>query len=116
MIILVMCFKPILPVVEYGMNYEYIAKVLRVNKSIPLLHCNGKCHLMKELAKASDKENPISDKKIVTQTNEILFFKEIESFQFNSFFKSISSVLNTKYTNLYFHLNVNALFRPPIFI
>ena len=108
-----MCLKPILPVVEYAVNYEYISKVLCVNKAKPMMHCNGKCHLMKELANASDKENPISDKKIVTQTSEILFFQEIKSFQFTYNFNNTSSELNVKYDNLYFRLKGDSVFHPP---
>ncbi|MEN9488966.1 MAG: hypothetical protein RL494_1231 [Bacteroidota bacterium] len=70
-----MFLKPVLPVVEYVVNYEYISKVLCVNKDKPKLQCNGKCHLMKELAKASENEKPISsDKKFSVQENEVLFF------------------------------------------
>ncbi|RZJ67624.1 MAG: hypothetical protein EOO50_04915 [Flavobacterium sp.] len=58
-------FKPVFPVVQYVIDYDYIATVLCVNKAKPELKCNGKCHLMKELAKASDSEKPASqnDKK-----------------------------------------------------
>ena len=56
--------KPIFPVVDYLVNYEYISKVLCENKAKPKLKCNGKCQLMKGLAKASEEEKPInSDKK-----------------------------------------------------
>ena len=71
-IIVVMCLKPILPVVEYVVNYEYISKVLCVNKAKPMMHCDGKCHLKKELANASDSENPISDKKIKRELKKYL--------------------------------------------
>lgn len=115
-VIVVMCLKPILPVVEYVVNYEYISKVLCVNKAKPMMHCNGKCHLMKELANASDKENPISDRKIASPTSEILFFQEIKTFQFTSLFKNTQPELNAKYENLYFRLNGNSFFHPPTFI
>lgn len=51
---LVMLAKPILPVADYIINYDYISKVLCENKAKPELKCNGKCQLMKELAKASE--------------------------------------------------------------
>ena len=70
-----MVFKSLLPVVEYVVNYEYISKVLCVNKAKPELQCNGKCHLMKELAKASENEKPITDKRIVVKEVEVLFFQ-----------------------------------------
>ena len=57
-------FKPVFPVIDYAFNYDYISKVLCVNKNKPEMKCNGKCHLMKELAKASEGEKPnSSDKK-----------------------------------------------------
>jgi hypothetical protein len=51
--------KPIFPVMDYAINYDYISKVLCINKDKPELKCNGKCHLMKELAKTED-DKPIS--------------------------------------------------------
>lgn len=61
-------FKPVFPVFEYVMNYDYVVNVLCENKAKPEMHCNGKCHLMKELAKASETEKPASqnDKKAFT--------------------------------------------------
>ncbi|MBX9808301.1 MAG: hypothetical protein K2X95_10950, partial [Flavobacteriaceae bacterium] len=58
-----MLLKPVFPVIDYIVNYEYISKVLCVNKDKPKMHCNGKCHLMKELAKAAENEKPISPNK-----------------------------------------------------
>lgn len=80
------------------------------------MHCNGKCHLMKELANASDKENPISDKKIASPTSEILYFQELKSFQFTANFKKNPSELNAKYANLYFRLKGDSVFHPPSYI
>ncbi len=115
-IALFLLLKPILPIVEYVVNYEYISKVLCVNKAKPMMHCNGKCHLMKELAKASENEKPISDKKIVVHEFEILFFQEIKSFEITSFSNTSQVVVNAKYLNLYGHLHNNFAFHPPSFI
>jgi hypothetical protein len=71
--------KPILPVIEYIANYEYISQVLCVNKDKPKMKCNGKCHLMKELAKVSENDKPISsDKKMTTHELEVLFFEDLK--------------------------------------
>ena len=114
---LFMLLKPGLPVVEYVVNYNYISKVLCENKAKPQMHCNGKCHLMKELAKASENEKPISsDKKSTTQEFEILFLEEIQSFRIASIFFHKRLKFNTNYSNLYFRLNSTSVFRPPIFI
>lgn len=111
-----MFFKPILPVLEYVVNYEYISKVLCVNKAKPMMGCNGKCHLMKEMAKASENEKPISDKKIATQEFEVLYFEAIKSFQIKPYFITTKTPLNAKYANLYFRLNECMVFHPPTFI
>jgi hypothetical protein len=109
--------KPILPVVDYIVNYEYITKVLCVNKDKPKMHCNGKCHLMKELAKASESEKPISsDKKSTTQESELLFFEKINSFKLSSIYFEDKHQLYTSNSDLYFYLNSDSVFRPPIFI
>ena len=48
---LVAMLRPIAPFVEYAINYDYISKVLCINKDKPEMNCNGKCQLMKELEK-----------------------------------------------------------------
>lgn len=45
--------KPLFPLVDYALNKEYIAKNLCENRNKPKMNCNGKCHLMKQLKKAS---------------------------------------------------------------
>ena len=45
--------KPLFPVIDYLLNKEYIAKNLCENRNKPKMNCNGKCHLMKQLKKAS---------------------------------------------------------------
>ena len=44
---------PYMPFIEYELNKKYIAEVLCVNKDKPEMHCNGKCHLKKQLKKAN---------------------------------------------------------------
>lgn len=106
--------KPVLPVLDYWVNYKYIANELCENQDKPELECNGKCHLKKELAKASTEESSTSkDKKQVSkQEIEILFYQE--TFQFES--KKIPVVFTetpTYYFNNYFHLNSSQIFHPP---
>jgi len=106
--------KPIFPVIEYGVNYDYISKVLCENKAKPMMHCNGKCHLMKELAKAAETDNPkSSDKKENTPIQEVLFFKEINTFSIVSFDFETKTKINTSYLNWYSYLNANSEFHPP---
>ena len=112
-----MLLKPIFPVVEYIVNYDYITKVLCENKAKPELKCNGKCHLMKELAKESESEKPIqNDKKSSVSEFEVLFFQEIKPIQIAQIYFLNKSSIADDYSNFYFHSESCSVFRPPIFI
>lgn len=117
LIALFLLLKPILPVIDYMVNYEYITKVLCENKDKPIMHCNGKCHLMKELAKNSENEKPISsNKKVASQEFEVLFFQELSAFKTAFVFTPARTNLLANYANLYSHIDSKSVFRPPIFI
>lgn len=112
-----MLLKPILPVIEYAVNYDYISKVLCVNKEKPKLQCNGKCHLAKELAKASENDKPISsDKKVALHELETLFFEEIKTYLIEPVYFDNKTKINSNYSNLYFYLESASLFHPPAII
>ncbi len=53
---------------------NYIASTLCVNKSKPSMHCNGKCHLMKELKKQEGSNEAIPTG-LRSAFAEILLFK-----------------------------------------
>ena len=110
--------KPIFPVLEYAVNYEYISKVLCENKDKPVLKCNGKCHLMKELAKASESEKPISSDKKDNSKQEVewLFCQELLDYNVKTLFVLNTLNLNDYYQNLYRSHDGDSLFHPPIFI
>ncbi|WP_264565300.1 hypothetical protein [Flavobacterium sp. N3904] len=116
-LIIAIFLKPIFPVIEYVVNYEYISKVLCENKAKPMMHCNGKCHLMKELAKAAENEKPASsDKKGYSPVLEVLFFQEINSFAIASFSFLDKENSSNAYSNSYSNSHLESVFRPPIFI
>lgn len=106
--------KPILPVLEYVFNYDYIVKELCENKAKPEMKCNGKCHLMKELAKASENDNPASkDKKTLHTEFEILFLEKSPSFEIANLNYPVQKEINMNYSDLYFYENTIAVFHPP---
>lgn len=114
---LLVFIKPVVPVFEYVINYEYISTVLCINIDKPEVNCNGKCHLMKELAKVSEKELPLTpSKKHFVSENEVLFYNELEIFSFDGFF--IQNMLHTayNYVNFYQLLKSSGIFHPPCFI
>lgn len=113
--------KPIIPVFDYVINYDYIVKELCENKEKPELQCNGKCQLMKEMAKAAEAETATeksnsTEKKTAQSTIEILFFEEINAFETNNNFSSSKNCSFTFYSNLYSSTNSFAFFHPPIVI
>lgn len=108
-------FRPLVPLVEYAVHYEYISEVLCINKSNPKLQCNGKCYLKKELAKNSDTDSsPLSKIKnsgqkildfyILPDHTEIKITGKISLFSFKFTYKTDYSFLFLK-----------QIFRPPIF-
>ena len=78
--------KPLWPLVEYVVNYDYIVENLCENKEEPILKCNGKCYLSKQIAKETQKDKKESSKlkknkfepKIITSFSkevvDLLFF------------------------------------------
>ncbi len=43
--------RPIVPVIDYLINYDYIAEQLCENRNKPILACNGICYVTKEIQK-----------------------------------------------------------------
>ncbi len=59
--------RPLIPIIEYHSNYDYIANVLCENRDKPYLECNGKCYLEKQLKKANHENH--EHKSTVPQIN-----------------------------------------------
>ncbi|AJR04341.1 hypothetical protein [Siansivirga zeaxanthinifaciens] len=84
-ILIIFCLaeiRPLLPYLEYYVNYEYISKVLCINKEKPMSTCNGKCHLSQQLNEAQQTEK--QDKKIPVVEQEripmIIYNSELPKF------------------------------------
>ena len=64
---------------NYLLNKNFYATVLCENKEKPQLHCEGKCHLKKELKQQEEQEkNPISSIKVKIET--IQLFQQLSHF------------------------------------
>lgn len=98
---------------EYVLDYEYISKVLCVNKEKPALKCNGKCHLMKQLANESDtqEENTLSIESIFS----VVFFNPVQK-EYQPLKQFVQkTVLYTYDTHHYKFLFYQELIKPPQF-
>lgn len=106
--------RPVFPVMSYVIDYDYIANVLCINKDKPELECNGKCHLMKELAKASESEKPATEKKSnIEKTDWIPFDASIVFITPDFIFFARNDI---EYKNLYANLQAVSVFHPPAVI
>lgn len=111
---LIMTFKPVLPLVDYAVNYDYISEVLCINKDKPELKCNGKCHLQNELAKASDDSSEQNN-----QENN-LKISQVEFSSLHVFSISISAISEPLESNIplfnnnYSYLPSYSIFHPPL--
>lgn len=110
--------RPAIPFLEYIVNYDYIVKELCENKEKPALKCNGKCHLMKELAKtAEDDKNTSSDKKQnVKQEIEVMFYQDFKSLSCSNSYVFTNNKINSVYQNLYALTAIQSTFHPPTFL
>lgn len=99
-------------IADYAINKEYVAKMLCVNKNKPQMHCNGKCHMMKQL-KAQDKKEQ-------SPANP---FKELKDFQplyGNEINIKLSAVTDSNclkstfiYSSLFSTQHLHSVFHPP---
>ena len=79
---LIMLIKPLWPLAEYAVNYNYIVENLCENRDTPSLHCDGKCYLAKQLAKESEgsEKNPFEGKRFNLEIQFISSFEPLPVF------------------------------------
>lgn len=101
--------RPAEPVLDYLINYDYISKVLCINKDKPKLNCNGKCYLMRQLKKQQDSETP---KNRIQLENYPIGFIEILQLSPQNFIVEEKS-FQSHYFNFYSYLADLSFFHPP---
>ncbi|WP_350284867.1 hypothetical protein [uncultured Croceitalea sp.] len=79
-----MLVRPLWPIAEYIMNYDYIVNVLCENKDKPQLQCDGKCYLAKQLAVESgeSEENPFGTNNTNIEVLPVVFFERMATYNF----------------------------------
>ncbi|RZJ30684.1 MAG: hypothetical protein EOO48_04310 [Flavobacterium sp.] len=106
-------FRPVFPVLDYAINYDYIKSELCVNKEKPIMGCNGKCYLAKQLAKASEPEKS-SNKKHLSSTKTDLFFSSTINHDIKSLPIARSFSFGWEFSSS--QPSLHGLFRPPAFL
>jgi hypothetical protein len=103
---------PVIPVIDYLVNKDYIAKNLCINKDKPKSCCKGKCHMVKQLQKAN--KNTENDPK---NTSSRVQLKELNEFIVSK--SCLYTVEITSHTYIVFNiltsdqLACSAIFVPP---
>src|SRR5690606_15936392 len=112
---ILMLVKPLWPLAEYVVNYDYIVENLCENKDRPSLNCDGKCYLAKQLAKESGgaDKNPFENRLSHTDIQFVVSFNA--SFPLNLDNADFSTLLNNFKTsqNLFSILFLPDISQPP---
>lgn len=103
---------PVIPVFDYLIHKDYIAKNLCVNRDKPKSCCNGKCHMVKKLKKANpNTENDSKD------TTKRIQYKDLDGFLLTWNRQTILWKTNYNYliynTSKFQYLAIVAVFVPP---
>jgi hypothetical protein len=105
--------KPVMPLIEYYANYDYIATVLCENKDKPYLECNGKCYLQDRIEQNSDSKTHDHNSNLPLISLDDYPVSPIDYFSYHLFSEenlNISAFKNAQNTSQEF---LNILFRPP---
>ncbi|WP_299106423.1 hypothetical protein [uncultured Tenacibaculum sp.] len=100
--------RPIAPFVEYAINYDYIAKVLCINKDKPEMSCKGKCQLMKKLEQ--QQEEDFKSLRIALEEYPIGF---VEFLQIKLSIPTNNTSNNFLYSKKYRYQFIHSVFHPP---
>jgi hypothetical protein len=95
---------------DYALNKEFIARTLCINKAKPAMHCNGKCHLRKQLQK-EENGGQEQTRNGHQKFQEVYFDTHTEiSFTLTATELAPTPVVNTA---LYISRYTNSIFHPP---
>lgn len=106
--------RPILPLINYAVNYDYIVKNLCENKAKPEIMCNGKCYVSKQLAKSNTEQTTQNGQKINAPTIDVFLITEDFKFHLsdNNFINNNS--ISTFCTDFYNSILYKNIFHPPL--
>ena len=111
-IVFTIAIRPVLPLVNYAVNYDYIVNNLCENRKIIDSDCKGTCFVKKEFAKTEKQSNQSQNVKIagldVFLSHEILSFSNTFKADFNL------EKPNSSNTNLHSSGYFSRIFHPPL--
>lgn len=106
--------RPIIPILNYFNNYDYIAKELCENRNKPVLKCNGTCYVEKMMKDADLLvKNDNSPKSIIPSKDMFFPIFILETFEYSISILIERIKLLTFYKLIEIKQLVNSIFRPP---
>lgn len=107
-----MLLKPLIPFLEYALNYDYIVKELCEQKDEIENTCNGTCHLSKRIQETSDDLPSHKSQEKKLEQAEVLFLEET-SFSFQVFLPK-NVLIENRMRNLVFQsISLDIPYPPP---
>lgn len=108
--------RPVIPLISYNINYDYISEVLCINKENPKLECDGKCYLAQQIQKTRvlESEDASVSISIVDFDKFPIAYQDTNSYKTNSFNFSKKARIysnNTEKVSTY----ITSIFQPPKF-
>jgi hypothetical protein len=96
---------------NYEVNTASIIEKFCENKDKPELHCDGKCHLAKQIQADSEQksETPASESELMTF---VLTVEKTTAFEFK-FFQSDTAQANSLYIEGHYSNQLQSIFHPP---
>ncbi len=108
---LVYYYRINIPYIEYEINKEYIVNNLCENRDKPMMNCQGKCYLKKQVKKAQQQEKKHFP--FITSENTLLFYFLPNNIEEINIFKNSLDI--NSYLNLYSFIFIEELLKPPRF-
>lgn len=111
---MIIALRPMMPLLDYAVNYNYIKKNLCENRSKPELLCNGKCYLKKEIAKASQEKTKNDSRITLSSLSDIFIISDEFTFiHINYYYSESSDSLSELNFSYKFNL-FSKIFHPPL--
>ena len=112
-IIFMIALRPVMPLIDYTVNYSYITKNLCENRAKKEMGCNGKCYLAKELSKSSQNSGKQDTIKL-SVFSELFTVRDIFNVR-NDVNFTLDNLKQNSYLSSFYDFSLNSrIFHPPL--
>lgn len=107
--------RPIVPLIVYYANYDYIAAELCENRNKPILDCNGICYLNTMIEENNTQSNSNNPMLVVPLNMNDYPISTLDFYEYDSYSQDeLKELLSPFYTKHFVIKDyINAIFRPP---